>query len=98
MRLLHASEIQLTHHGVAGDRDFLVVGDDDGKLLLTTRTPALVNIEPAWDPLANTLALRFPDGTVVRDTPEPGTPEVTSMYDGRKIPGWIIPGPLSDAL
>jgi uncharacterized protein len=97
MRLQCASEIQLGQHGIAGDREFLVVGED-GKLLLTTRTPALVRIEPAWDRTRNVLTLGFPDGEVVQDTPEPGAPATTRTYDGREIPGWIIAGPLSAAL
>ena len=97
LRLLSASEITVGAHGVTGDREFLVVGGD-GKLLLTTRTPALLNIEPAWDRARGVLALRFPDGNVVRDTPEPGTPAVTRMYNGREICGRIIPGRLSAAL
>jgi len=97
LRLLSVSEITLGPHGVTGDREFLVVGND-GKLLLTTRTPALVNIEPAGDRASGVLALRFPDGTIVQGTPEPGAPEVTRMYDGREIRGRIIAGPLSAAL
>ena len=97
MRLQHASEIQLGPYGITGDREFLVIGED-GKLLLTGRTPALVQIEPAWDRIRNLLTLRFPDGDVVQDTPEPGTPATTRMYDGREMPGWIIPGPLGAAL
>jgi uncharacterized protein YcbX len=42
--------------------------------------------------------LRFPDGTVVQDTPGAGASVATRMYDGREIPGRIIPGPLSAAL
>ena len=97
MRLRHVSEVRLEQHGITGDREFLVIGHD-GKLLLTTRTPALLSIEPAWDRAHNALALRFPDGNVVQDNPEPGVPAATRTYDGREIPGWIIPGPLSDAL
>ena len=97
MRLHDTSEIRLGQHGVTGDREFLVIGED-GKLLLTGRTPALLQIEPAWDRARDVLALRFPDGRVVQDTPEPGACAVTRMYDGREIPGWIIPGPLSAAL
>jgi hypothetical protein len=97
MRLHHASEITLGRYGITGDREFLVIGED-GKLLLTGRTPALLNIEPAWDRARDILTLRFPDGTVVQDTPAAGPPAVTRMYDGREIPGWIIPGPLSAAL
>jgi uncharacterized protein len=97
MRLQCASEVQLGPHGITGDREFLVIGQD-GQLLLTGRTPALLQIEPAWDPVRNVLTLGFPDGAVVQDTPEPGAPATTRMYDGREIPGWIIPGPLGAAL
>ena len=97
MRLHGVSEVELGQHGVTGDREFLVIGHD-GKLLLTARTSALLRVEPTWDRARNALALRFPDGSVVQDTPAPGAPVVTRLYNGRKIPGWIIPGPLSDAL
>jgi uncharacterized protein YcbX len=97
MRLQRTSEVRLGCHGVTGDREFLVIGED-GKLLLTGRTPALMQVEPAWDRVRNLLRLSFPGGDVVQDTPEPGTPATTRMYDGREIPGWIIPGRLGAAL
>jgi uncharacterized protein len=97
MRLQRSTEIQLNHHGVTGDREFLIV-DDEGKLLLTARNPGLLRIEPSWKPARNLLALRFPDGSVVQDAPKPGTAAVTRTYDGREIPGRVIPGPLSAAL
>lgn len=97
MRLQRTGEVQLGQHGVIGDREFLIIGDD-GKLLLTSRTPALLQVEPIWDRARNVLTLGFPDGDVVHDTPEPGAPATTRMYDGREIPGWIVPGPLSAAL
>jgi uncharacterized protein YcbX len=97
MRLQGVSEVELEPHAIAGDREFLVLSQD-GKLLLTARTPAMLAIEPTWDRARNTLALRFPDGEVVRDTPETGPAASTRMYDGREVPGWIIPGPLSAAL
>jgi uncharacterized protein YcbX len=97
MRLQCVGEVRLGRHGVAGDREFLVVGED-GKLLLTGRTPALLQIEAAWDPVRNALTLGFPDGDVVQDTPEHGAAATTRMYDGREIPGWIIAGPLGAAL
>jgi uncharacterized protein len=97
MRLQCTSEIQLGQHGITGDREFLVIGED-GKLLLTSRVPALLQIEPTWDRARNVLTLSFPDGDVIQDRPEPGAPASTRMYDGREIPGWIIPGPLGAAL
>ena len=97
MRLQRRTQIQLGQHGVTGDRDFLVV-DEDCRLLVTARNPGLLRIEPSWEPAQNLLALRFPDGSVVQDAPEPGTAAVTRMYDGREIPGCVISGPLSAAL
>jgi uncharacterized protein YcbX len=82
---------------VIGDREFLIV-DDAGKLLVTSKNPGLLRIEPSWEPARNLLALRFPDGSIVQDAPEPGTAAVTRMYDGREVPGRVIPGPLSAAL
>jgi uncharacterized protein len=97
MRLQGVSDIQLGQHGITGDREFLVVGED-GKLLLTSDVPELVQVEPAWDRERNVLTLTFPDGDVVQDTPEPGETATTRMYDGREIPGRLISGPLSMAL
>ncbi len=97
MRLQCSSEVQVGQHGVTGDREFLVIGKG-GQLLLTSRTPALLQIEPAWDPVRNVLTLAFPDGEVVQDTPEPGAPATTRTYGGREIPGWIVSGPLAAAL
>jgi uncharacterized protein YcbX len=97
MRLQRSTEIQLGRHEVTGDREFLIV-DHDCKLLLTSRNPGLLRIEPSWEPARNLLALRFPDGRVVQDEPEPGIAAVTRMYDGREIPGQVISGPLGAAL
>jgi uncharacterized protein len=98
MRLQPVTQIQVGRHGVMGDRDFLVVDADDGKLLVTSRNPGLLRIEPCWDPARNLLALRFPDGSVVQDAPQPGAAAVTRMYDGREMPGRVVAGPLSAAL
>jgi uncharacterized protein len=97
MRLQGTSGVELGQHGVTGDREFLVIAED-GKLVLTSKAPELLQIEPNWDRARNVLTLGFPDGTVVRDMPEPGPAATTQMYDGREIPGWIIPGPLGAAL
>ena len=42
--------------------------------------------------------MRFPDGCVVQGVPEAGAAAVTRNYEGREIPGWLVPGPLSAAL
>ena len=69
MRLAAAQRLELGPAGAAGDRAFLVVDDED-RLLLTTRTPALLQVVPRWD--GATLSLTFPDGREVAAVPEPG--------------------------
>jgi uncharacterized protein len=97
MRLQRTADIQLAKHGVTGDREFLVIGHDS-KLLLSSRFPELMQVEPTWDRESNLLTLSFPNGDLVRDTPEPGPAASTRMYGGRELPGWIVPGPLGTAL
>ncbi|MGH3438499.1 MAG: MOSC domain-containing protein [Sciscionella sp.] len=97
MRLHMPAQLRLTQRGVDGDRAFLVVGTGN-ELLLTTRTPALLQVEPTWEPAGRVLGLRFPDGSEVYDTPTPGAAATTSMYDGRTIPGRLVDGPLAAAL
>ena len=97
MQLHGTSEIRLGPHGVIGDREFLLIGED-GTLLLTGHTPALLQIEPACDLARDVLASRFPDVNVVQHTPEPGASASTNMYYWRQIPTWIIPAPLSASL
>jgi uncharacterized protein YcbX len=97
LRVVAAEWLDLTAAGPAGDRAFLVV-DPDGALLLTTRTPKLLQVEPRWDPAAGTLTLRFPDGEAVTAVPRPGAAAATTTYDGRRLAGRLVDGPLADAL
>ena len=95
MRVAAVAEVRLEPAGPVGDRAFLVVDGDD-ELLKTTRTPALLQVEPAWD--GDALVLRFPDGREAREVPRPGARATTAMYDGRVMPGRLVDGPLADAL
>jgi uncharacterized protein YcbX len=97
MRLAAVDELELQPSGVAGDREFFVIGADDAHLL-TSRTPELVQVVASWDPRSGVLELRFPDGRVVREVPEPGAAAVTRNYEGREIPGRRVEGPLAEAL
>jgi putative intracellular protease/amidase len=87
MRLRCRTELRLEHHGPAGDREFLVTNAEDDRVLLSTRTPALLRIEPRWNPEQGVLALQFPDGTVVEDSPASGAVVTTRLYDGRRLSG-----------
>lgn len=95
MRVTPVDALELTPIGAEGDRRFVVV-DPDQQLLLTTRTPRLLQVVPRF--ADGTLSLAFPDGTVVRDVPEPGAPATTANYEDRPIRGHLIEGPLSDAV
>jgi len=95
LRVSACEALEITPSGPAGDRAFLVV-DADNSLLLTTRTPALLQVAARWD--QNVLALTFPDGTEVAAAPELGAPATTANYEGRAIAGRIVEGALAEAL
>ena len=71
MRVSAPDALDIGPSGPAGDRAFLVVDDENG-LLLSTRTPALLQVAAGWD--GDTLALTFPGGRVVAAAPELGAP------------------------
>jgi uncharacterized protein YcbX len=95
MRVTPVDAITLGPTGAEGDRRFVVV-DPAGSLLLTTRTPKLLQVVPR---LADSiLTLAFPDGSEVSAVPEPGARATTANYADRPIHGHLIDGPLSDAV
>jgi uncharacterized protein YcbX len=97
MRLMEVDALELTPAGPVGDRAFVVVDSERG-LVQTSRTPALVQVAPSWDPDSGRLALRFPGGDEVAAVPERGERVTTALYDGRPLTGHLAGGPLSDAL
>jgi uncharacterized protein len=95
MRLAEQDELQLDANGARGDRAFCVV-DEDTRLLLTTRTPDLLQVVPRWD--GTTLTLRFPDGSEVAEEPALGARARTANYGGRPVHGRLVDGALSAAV
>jgi uncharacterized protein YcbX len=95
MRLARVESLELEGTGARGDRAFCVV-DSANTLLLSTRTPALLQIEPRWHD--GVLTLRFPDGTEVSEAPAFGAPATTANYAGRPIHGRLVGGALSAAV
>jgi uncharacterized protein YcbX len=95
MRLVAAEELELGASGARGDRAFCVV-DEESRLLLTTRTPGLLQVAPRWD--GHVLALRFPDGSEVAEEPRHGVRATTANYEGREIHGRLVGGDLSEAV
>jgi uncharacterized protein YcbX len=97
MRVVPVEELELGPAGPAGDRAFVLV-DEEGRLVRTTRTPRLLQVEPSWDADTGTLGLRFPDGREVAAVPDPGERATTALYDGRPVTGALVGGPLAEAL
>ncbi len=97
LRLIPAAELRIEASGAVGDRAFMVV-DEDGGLMETTRTPALLQVVPRWDRSSGELTLRFPDGSEVTAVPVPSEPATTGLYDGRRVSGRVVSGPHAEAL
>jgi uncharacterized protein YcbX len=95
MRLASVDELELGATGARGDRAFCVV-DPGGGLLLTTRTPGLLQVAPRWD--GRVLTLRFPDGGEVSEAPELGARATTANYAGRPVRGRLVGGALAEAV
>jgi uncharacterized protein YcbX len=95
MRVASVQAVELREHGPVGDRAFLVL-DEQNRLLVSSRTAALMAVEPAWD--GSTLRLRFPDGSEVAEEPRLGAAATTRLYDDRELPGRLVDGALADAL
>jgi uncharacterized protein YcbX len=95
LRVTAVDELDIGPTGPAGDRAFLVV-DADNALLLTARTPALLQVAARWE--GGVLTLTFPDGRAVAAAPEPGARAETANYEGRRIAGRLVEGALAEAL
>lgn len=97
LRLAPVDELELRATGAVGDRAYVLV-DENGKLLLTARTPRLLQVSQRWDPLSGALTLGFPGGAQVTAAPAPGEAMSTALYHGRRIGGRLTEGPHSGAL
>jgi uncharacterized protein YcbX len=85
-RLLHPASVELTPLGIPGNRRFHLV-DERGELFSCGDFGPLMRVGAAYDPVTETLALDFADGTSVRAGP---------VDLGAPAPG--VDGPAADAL
>ena len=95
MQVTPVDALQLGPLGADGDRALFVV-DLDHKVIETARATGLLGILPRF--AGGVLALRFPDGTEVREAVAPGEHVVTHMYDGRPVGGRLVTGELAAAV
>lgn len=95
--LQHPNEIRLERYGAVGDRDFFVVGEDGRRLPTSAKAP-LIPIRSSYDPSADRLELRLPDGIVVAGPAEPGGEALTVDFYGRRVPAHVLEGDFEEAL
>jgi MOSC domain-containing protein len=97
LALAQREEVLLEPFGVRENRRFHLIGED-GRLLNGKQLGTAVQVEADWDEAARTLALRFPDGSVVEGEVELGGPVATSFYGKREVEGRLVVGPWAEAL
>lgn len=90
LRLHAPAQVELTEHGIPGDRAFFLV-DEAGRMVSLKRLGALTAVVAEHDAAAGTLSLRFPDGREVAGEVELGAPERAGFYhlglDARPLAG-----------
>lgn len=96
MALSFVERADVTRDGLTGDRAFAVL-DATGRLVNGKDLGRLATVHPVWDPASGRLALRFPDGSEVAGTVEPGQPIRASIY-GKLRPARAVGDPWDEAL
>jgi hypothetical protein len=96
MALVHLDSARLELSGIAGDRAFAVL-DDENRLCNGKRFGQLATIRPDHDPVAGTLGLRLPYGVDVSGAIRLGAIE-SGIFFGHMRAARTVIGPWSDAL
>ena len=95
LALRQLDECELTEAGVAGDRAFFLVDDND-RLVNSKGLGVLQQIVPIYDE-ANVLELRFPDGTTVAEQVAVDG-SLDAQFWGVAVPVRVLEGPWSEAI
>jgi uncharacterized protein len=96
--LRHPDEVELTQEGVLGDRRFLLV-NADGKRLRSSLTAWPIVVSGEYDPSAERLRLRFPDGAVVEESAlGSGSERQWDLHHGDVARGHVVEGEWNDRL
>ncbi len=94
--LLHPAAIELTETGVAEDRRFFLIDDQD-HLVDRIVAGGLVRVGAWTDPAATRLRLTFPDGSILDGPVELGEP-IEMKVHSRTALGHLVIGPWADRL
>jgi uncharacterized protein YcbX len=96
LAVLPLDECELTEAGIAGDREFFLVDEND-RLVNSKGLGALQQIVPRYDREADLLALEFPDGTTVsREVALDGS--VDARFWDVIVGARVVDGPWSQAI
>ncbi len=95
--LHHPERIRIERWGAVGNREFFFV-DEDGRLFGGSKLGPLVRIRADHDAVADTLRLRFPDGTEVEGPAAAGGTPLEVDFWGRPITSHVVDGPWTEPL
>jgi uncharacterized protein YcbX len=96
LALRQLDECQLTEAGVAGDRQFFLVDEDD-RLVNSKGLGVLQQIVPRYDDQAEVLTLAFPDGTTLSHHVHYNG-ALDAQFWGASVHVRIVEGPWSEAV
>ena len=90
-RLSHPEEVMLGPDGVEENRRFFLV-DETGQRLRSSRTPWPVRVQADYDPSAELLRMRFPDGSVIEGDARGSGEAIHSTTGTIDVRGAVVPG------
>ena len=96
LALRQLGECELTEAGIAGDRAFFLVDEND-RLVNSKGLGVLQQIVPTWDDKADSLTLAFPDGTTVAEQVAVDG-SLDAQFWGVAVPVRVLDGPWSEAI
>lgn len=96
LALVQLDEVAIEPWGLSENRRFHLI-DEGGRMMNGKVVGPLVQVVPSWHEESAALALRFPDGSVIRETVRLGEP-VTTDFFGRPVRGRIVEGPWAEEL
>lgn len=96
LSLRQLDECQLTEAGVAGDRQFFLVDEND-RLVNSKGRGILQQIVPCYDDQAELLTLAFPDGTTLSDHVHLNG-ALESQFWGTSVHVRVVEGPWGEAI
>src|SRR4051812_50027282 len=96
LRLGQTERAELTRSGIAGDRAFVVL-DEQNQVATLRKYGWMAQVGSRYDPVSRRLELDLPDGGTATGTVEENGRQTVLMF-GRPLRGRIVAGPWAEAL